>query len=117
MSSLSQLYSLLFRKGDTNYHIGNSRFRYFVCQYKQRYQAASREERQSVVREIVEAWRSQGESSAPLQVQLCGYTASPHKPLSALDLGDNLQILLGASLLGQTLMARTGACGMMLGMR
>lgn len=47
------------RGGDTNYHIGNSRFRYFVNQYKQRYQAASREERQTVVQEIIDAWRSQ----------------------------------------------------------
>lgn len=47
------------RGGDTNYHIGNSRFRYFVNQYKQRYQAASREERQAVVQEIIDAWRSQ----------------------------------------------------------
>ena len=44
---------------DTNYHIGNSRFRYFVSRYKDQYQAASREARSSIVIEIIDEWRNQ----------------------------------------------------------
>ena len=57
---LKQLFLSLVDEGDTNYHIGNSRFRYFVAKYKSRYQIGSREERQAVVQEIINAWRSQG---------------------------------------------------------
>jgi hypothetical protein len=45
--------------GDTNYHIGNSRFRHFCRSYKKKYKTASKEGRQAVVQEIVDDWRSQ----------------------------------------------------------
>lgn len=44
---------------DTNYHYGNSRFRHLVSHYKDQYQAASREERTSIVIDIIDKWRSQ----------------------------------------------------------
>jgi hypothetical protein len=45
---------------DTNYHIGNSRFRYWIEQYKDHYQYASREGRHAVAKEAVLGWRAQG---------------------------------------------------------
>lgn len=48
------------RGGDTNYHLGNARFRHLVAKYRDRYlAAAAKEQRQEIVREIIHRWRSQ----------------------------------------------------------
>jgi hypothetical protein len=44
--------------GDTNYHIGNHRFRVLADEHRQRYRSASRKEKAIVVQEVVKSWRS-----------------------------------------------------------
>ena len=46
------------RGGDTNYHIGNHRFRLHIDKYRQRYKAASRKDKGVIVEEVVDNWRS-----------------------------------------------------------
>jgi hypothetical protein len=46
------------RGGDTNYHIGNHRFRLVADEYKQRYHVAGRKEKALIVQELVDNWRN-----------------------------------------------------------
>lgn len=46
------------RGGDTNYHIGNHRFRVVADKFRERYRAACRRDKATVGYEVVQAWRS-----------------------------------------------------------
>lgn len=48
------------RGGDTNYHIGNHRFRVLADEHRQEYRSASRKEKALVVQEVVRIWRGRG---------------------------------------------------------
>lgn len=48
------------RGGDTNYHIGNHRFRVLADEHREEYRASSRKEKALVVQEVVRVWRARG---------------------------------------------------------
>lgn len=48
------------RGGDTNYHIGNHRFRVLADEHRQEYRSSSRKEKALVVQEVVRCWRARG---------------------------------------------------------
>lgn len=48
------------RGGDTNYHIGNHRFRVLADEHRHVYRSATRKEKQAVVQELVRRWRGRG---------------------------------------------------------
>lgn len=48
------------RGGDTNYHIGNHRFRVLADDHRKEYRSASRKEKALVVQEVVRIWRGRG---------------------------------------------------------
>ena len=46
------------RGGNTNYHIGNHRFRVLADEYRRIYRSSNRKEKAAVVKEVVDLWRS-----------------------------------------------------------
>lgn len=47
------------RGGDTNYHIGNHRFRMMADKFTKSYREASRKEKAVIVQELVDSWRAE----------------------------------------------------------
>jgi len=50
------------RGGDTNYHIGNHRFRMLADEYCKQYHEASRKEKALIVQQVVSSWRGRNPS-------------------------------------------------------
>ena len=46
------------RGGETNYHIGNHRFRVLADEHRSRYRGSTRKEKAAVVQDVVRIWRS-----------------------------------------------------------